>query len=407
MKFTLDKIYLILIFYISPLIDALSGYLILSEILPSGGAGSPSQLFRLTIISLSIFILLKNRKYFYIAMFSIFYIILIESIFFNIHTSIFGYIIGVIYGSKLIYLLLLFLTLYYLYRNNEIDFNSLLKYIQKYVLVMALLLIIPFSLGIGFNTYYEGTFGTKGFFAAGNGLGIFMGVGIMLSVYYWQYTRSKYSLLISIIIIFATVIIGTKTAFIFSLTGLLSIVLYLKSRYISYFILVTVTTLIIFYYQEITDSLEIIFDVIFLRLQNNDSFISFLMSNRDVYFQDAISSICYDGMYILRLVFGFGVYVSFRDPLSTLQGMDTLESDFADIFFMYGLLVLFMYIFILIKINIRFLLKKQFFLGLVFLMLSLHSLLAGHVLFNGMSGLMLPFLILLALTFKQNKKIRM
>ena len=112
MKFTLDKIYFVLIFYISPFIDALSGYLILSEILPEGGAGSPSQLFRLTIISLSIFILLKNRKYFYIAMLSIFYIILIEFIFYNIHTSIFGYIIGLIYGSKLIYLLLLFLTLY-------------------------------------------------------------------------------------------------------------------------------------------------------------------------------------------------------------------------------------------------------------------------------------------------------
>jgi len=400
MKFSLDKTYLILLFYISPFIDALSGYLILSKILPEGGVGSPSQLFRLFLIILSILILLKNKKYFHISMILIVYIIFMEFVFFYIHGNVFGYIIGLVYGSKLIYLLLIYLTLYYLYSVKKISFKSLLTYIQKYVLTMGILLVVPFILGVGFSSYEEGTFGNKGFFAAGNGLGIFMGTGLMLSIYYWKYTRKRYSLFLSLFLVFSTVIIGTKTVFIFSLVALIFMIYYLKNYYLKHAILFILLYIFIFYSQDISDSLKTIFDVVFYRLNNNDSFISFLMSNRDVYFQDAISNISYEGLYALRLFFGLGAYVSFRNPYEQLNSIDILESDFSDIFFMYGLLVLFIYLFIFIIVMSQCFIKKQFFLGLIFFMLFSHSLLAGHVLFNGMSGIMLPFLILLILTFK-------
>lgn len=406
MKFSLAKLYLMLMFYVSPFVDAVSGYMILSKMIPEGGAGSPSQVFRLLVMVLSLIILTKNKKYFATIIVILGYIILLEFVFYNMHLNLSGYIIGLVYGSKILYLVFLFLTLNQLHSMNYIDFDSLLKYLQRYALLTAILLIVPFVFGIGFSSYAEGTFGTKGFFAAGNGLGIFMGVGLFLSIYYWQHTRARLSLVVSMLLVFSTAIIGTKTALIFFSFGLFLIIFYFKSKYVSYFIFILILSILVIYYESIVDLFTTVFDVILYRLNNNDSFISFMMSNRDVYFQDAINSTSFDGVYLIRLIFGFGAFVSFRNPYEKLTGIDTLESDFSDIFFMYGLFPLLIYIFIILYFITQFIVNKQFFLGLIFFMLAVHSLVAGHVLFNGMSGVMVPFLILLNIFYSKKKLIK-
>ena len=404
MRISIYKIYLILIFYIAPFIDAFSGYLILSGIISEGGVGSPSQLFRLFLIFISIYIISKNKRLFYFSLFSIFYCILLEYIVFQLHLSFFGFIVGFVYDSKILYLLLIFLTLYYMNTINYISFIKLLKYLNNYILLMSLFLILPFFLGIGFPTYYEGTFGTKGFFSAGNGLGIFMGAGFLLSIYYWQYTREKYSLLKTLIICFSTIIIGTKTVFIITLIGLIFIIYYLNNKYLSRFVFILVISSVTYFYIEIIDILNIIFDVVFKRLSNNESFISFIMSNRDVYFMEAINNISYEGLYILRILFGMGAYISFRNPYEIINGIDTLESDFADIFFMYGIIGLILY-FIIIFLLIRSLfIKRLFFLCFIFFLFISHSLVAGHILFNGMSGTLFPILAILTISLKNKEQ---
>lgn len=110
MKISLNQSFLILLFYVSPFVDAMSGYLILSGMLSDGGAGSPSQLFRLLLITLSLIILTKSKKYFISLLLLIFYIIVFEFSIFQIHLSPFGYIVSLIYATKLIYLVLVFYT---------------------------------------------------------------------------------------------------------------------------------------------------------------------------------------------------------------------------------------------------------------------------------------------------------
>lgn len=392
LKISLGTTYLMLLFYIAPFIDSLSGALVLNGIIPEGGAGSPSQLFRLFLILISIIIIKKSRKIFFAMLLVIFYIILVEYYFFMVHGSIFGYIIGIVYASKLVYLILIFTSLYILSKFGTLTYMSLLKYFRNSIFITSMLLVIPFFLGIGFNTYAEETFGVKGFFAAGNGLGIYMGIGLLLSIYYWKITREKYSLIISLVILFSTIIIGSKTAFVLSIIGLISLIIMLKNKYVSFFSALIVLFSFYMLYEQITETINMVFDVIVLRFNNSESLLSFIFSNRDVYFMDALSTINFDGFLLLRVLIGFGIYISFRNPFTQHNGMDTLESDFADILFMYGIVFLCLYLYFIFYILYKSIMTKQFFLGIIFFLLMIHSIMAGHILFNGMSGILVPIL---------------
>ncbi len=404
MSISLSKSYLILLFYIAPFVDAISGYLILSGIIPEGGVGSPSQVFRLLLLLLMTIISMREKQFFRIIVFLIAYLVLIEFSFFMFHLSIYGYIIGLIYGNKLVYLTLVFISLSILLKHNQITYISLIMYIRNYIALTAIILLLSFMLGLGFHTYGEGTFGFKGFFAAGNGLGIFLGIGLLISVYYWKLTKDKYSLLLSLLIIFATIIIGSKTALVLSMISLIMIVFSFQNYFLKFLIFTMLFLGVSINITEILSIFQTVFDVITFRFSNSDSVLSWIFSNRDNYFIHAINSVSFDNFLILRLFIGFGPYISFREPFGTYSSIDILESDFTDIFFMYGLIFTSIYI-IFILFNIyKGLTSKKFFLSLIFLLLMGHSFLAGHVLFNGMSGVLVPLLSLLILHIKQGIK---
>lgn len=404
MRISIYKTYLILIFYIAPFIDAFSGYLILSGIISEGGAGSPSQIFRFIVLILMLLISWRDKKIFYFLIGFIVYIIFIEFSFFVVHQNIYGYIIGLVYGNKLVYLVLVFISLYILIKNNQLSFIILLMHLRNYIVITSLIMIISFLSGTGFNTYDEGTFGIKGFFAASNGLGIFMGIGLLLSIYYWKITRENFSLLLVFMILFSTIIIGSKTALLLSIVGFVSIVLFLNNIFLTTFVSVAVLSFIGYYFDEIVTIFYTIFDVIIFRFGNSDSIFSWIFSNRDNYFVDAISSISFDGFLFLRLFVGFGTYISFRNPFESYLSIDVLETDFADILFMYGLFFIVFYMFFILFNLYNGIKNKKYYLSFLFILLMGHSLIAGHVLFNGMSGLLVPLLSIFLLTNKQELK---
>lgn len=107
------------------------------------------------------------------------------------------------------------------------------------------------------------------------------------------------------------------------------------------------------------------------------------------------------GIDSTRWFIGAGSYVSFQDPTAVFQ-YDTLESDVFDIFFMYGLAgvvaycQMFAYGAIMLKKHIYFLLTW----GLLFM----HSLFAGHVIFNGMSITILAFFLAIGVSIRQAGK---
>ena len=70
-----------------------------------------------------------------------------------------------------------------------------------------------------------------------------------------------------------------------------------------------------------------------------------------------------------------------------MKAFDTLERDFYDIFFMYGINMLIIYFIYIFKYSVSGILKKNLFFTIGFLCVAGYSLLAGHTLFNTMSGL--------------------
>ena len=126
---------------------------------------------------------------------------------------------------------------------------------------------------------------------------------------------------------------------IFSIIGLFFIIFFLKSRLLSSLIISLSVTFIVKFSEILFSTLSLIFDVVYLRFQNSPSVLSFLMSSRDVFAIDALNSISFQGIYVLRLIIGFGVFISFRNPNGTFTMYDTLESDFFDVLFMYGIVL--------------------------------------------------------------------
>lgn len=395
MKVNLNKIFILLLFYIAPLVDSLTGYLVLSNFMSEGAGGSPSQIFRLFILVIMAFILTGNRRYFYGAAIFISYIALVELYFSLFHQGVYGTVIGLIYGSKMGYLLMVFFTLSLLIKTNSLSPLILLKHLRNYVAITAVSLIISFLTGVGFNTYGEGTFGVKGFFPAGNGLGVFMGVGTLLSIYYWRLSKERFSLCFSLVILFGTLIIGSKTALLLGLIGVLSIIALSGNVIFTVLSMVSAFMILGFYYDELISLFSVVYDVILFRFENSDSIFSWIFSNRDIYFLDAMRVVSFDGIFIARFIIGFGAYISFRNPYDYHSSIDVLESDIADLFFMYGIIAALIYISFIVIGLYKGLVANNYFLSFCFFLLMGHSFIAGHVIFNGMSGVLVPILFLL------------
>ena len=142
---------------------------------------------------------------------------------------------------------------------------------------------------------------------------------------------------------------------------------------------------------------SIIFDVITLRYHNSNSLWEYLFGIRLSYISNAFETYYFRGVDALTLLFGSGSYVSFQNPASASQ-YDTLESDIFDILFMYGLVGVFVYI--LMFVFGFFLFKKQTYFFVTWGCIFLHSLLAGHVILNGMSLTIIAFLLAIGVSIR-------
>ncbi|MDX2346617.1 MAG: O-antigen ligase family protein, partial [Legionella sp.] len=144
------------------------------------------------------------------------------------------------------------------------------------------------------------------------------------------------------------------------------------------------------------DLFSLFFDVIIIRFENSESIYSFLASSRDVFVVNALSNFHIEGLYFLRLFFGFGVYMSFRTVSDDISLYDTLENDFFDIFFSYGFIGICVFISFYLFHAFRAISSKKFEALLIFSTLFLISALIGHVLFDAMA--VIPFVLSAALT---------
>jgi hypothetical protein len=392
MTFNLRNLFIALFFFAAPFVDALTGKLIFSGIIAEGSLFSPSQLFRFVLTTLA-FYFLKSKELF-IVLVVICYFLFIELISLTFHQNVNGFLIGLVYSYKIVFILLAFLVLRPIFFNQSR--YSLLKYFVLSAFLYAILLILSIFLGIDEATYGKGAFGSKGFFASGNGLSLFLGVSSVLSFYFYKKEKTHASLFYYLILLIGTVLVGTKASIFFLAINILLI--WFSSQKSFYILGVSIFLFLSFYLNKIVDLFSTAFDVIVFRYNNSLSVIEFLASNRDNYIKDAFETFSGSNFLPLRIIFGSGVFLSFRDYDKLTSSYDTLECDFFDIFFSYGILGLIVYLTIIFW-GIYFSIKnRKYILFIAWTALCFYSLIAGHMLFNSMANIGFVILIILIST---------
>ncbi|HHQ4776992.1 TPA: hypothetical protein ACSP0C_000698 [Aeromonas veronii] len=364
--------------------------MVIGKVIPENGLASPSQIGRfIAILGLLIICFYKNLNVTWVYAFICLSIIEIHAAF--LHSSEIGFVFGLINISKLVYLSMLYLVIKDFFDKDHQSAVFFIGRIIKWnLLIISFSLIISTVTGIGNSTYGYG-FGTKGFFASGNGLGVYFGVMTLISIYLksvnlYADITNKTLFFISL----SVALIGSKAALIFSIICILHVIWFSSYRI---FGVVVILMFFIFGSYYLLEIFNLIFDVVSKRYANSSGIIEFLGSGRYDYVINAFDELLSQPDAALRILFGGGAFLSFQSP-SLFTGYDTIEADLFDVLFMYGIFcaifLLCMYIYILIKLN------KNWVLFLAAILCVFHSLLAGHVIFNGMSSLCVVILLVFA-----------
>lgn len=364
---------------ISPFADLLTGVFIFKLGMPESFLGSPSQLIRIIFIFL-VLPLLDSKKL--KILFGIFcYLWTIETISFLYTQELTVFFSGINYFMKILYLILFYEIIKMIYeRGDEVVLKTINMFLNSSCLY-SLGIIIPTMLGIGVSSYgFEDTFGQKGLYASGNALNIYLGTA--LSIALLKINKTRMDLLKILVLMASIVLLGTKTAFLFFL---FSILLYIRTKpnYVRFLIVFSLIAVIYVYGDIIMNILSGVYDVIIYRFNIRTDFITFITSGRNNYIIDAFEEFFKSSIWPIRFIFGGGAFLSFRSSYYPGMAYDTLEMDLFDIFFMYGLIGAVAYL-LLFYVILKKSYKKSFILFVLFGLFIFHSLLAGHVVFDGL-----------------------
>lgn len=395
------------IFYyllLSPLFDAITGLLIGHNLIEAGFIGAPTQVWRLFALFYFLFNLNYKKKSSLKIIVYMFFIFFVEFFAFYLYTQdIKAFFFGLNYGFKPIFLFTIFA-----YTDQKINSGELKIYdiIQCFILsttIYASVVIFSFVTHTGLPSYVNGGFGTKGYFPSNNALSMLLGIGSLFALWTKNKKTNKYNTLFLLINIVGCMLIGAKTSLIFSFIVL--VVYFFRSSFkIKIISFITIIFLLSIFYVQIQTLFNGIFAVVLFHAEHSQSenkFIEFIASSRDLFIKDALSHFDITKILITRFIWGAGVIVSFKNPFNLSYNyiykndyFNTLESDPADTFFYYGLIGLIIYILYFLtgiwkSINLN---NRKYLIP--FIIAYFFSFFAGHVVFDGMAGLVLPILYL-------------
>lgn len=392
-----EYIYFLILFCLC-LIDMINGFLVTNGYIATGGLSSPSQLGRFVVTIVLIYFCWKTNRslgWFYLTYFLLL-CELFNGLIFDLNFSQLA--LGVVNTYKVCYLALCFYVLSHKISSMDrlLNFTVLFKW---HLYLIGFSLVFALITGLGTQTYTGGGLGTKGFFSSGNGIGLYMGLSTLLLAYLNDFFNKKLIGNLGLFfLVFSGVLIGTKTSIILSVISMAFI--FRSNVLLKYVLLPLLFIVFISCFSYIADAFSQLFSVIVFRFHRSPNFIYFLGSGRIDYVVNAFDILMSQDNAWIRLPFGSGSFVSFQIPSSGVE-FDTLETDFFDVLFMYGVWGALIYISVFI-----YMFKYSFFdkkLFVVVLLLFLHSFFAGHVVFNGMTGILIPLLLVLAKFLHSNR----
>ena len=383
--------------------DFLTGFLLISGFFKSGSVGSPSQLGRLILAALSLYVLRRSPRFFTICIMGATYVIALELVsFFLLHHNPKGFFSAIISGYKPLLFLFVVLTYFFFKHKKQINAWMLLSYGRLSALIYGFNVIICAVLEIGAKTYGSGTFGTKGFVPSNNGLSMVLGVYTLVSLFMYLKTRKSKDFVYFSLICLSCLLVGAKTSLIFPFVAFL--VLFIKMNlWYKLYLIAFVGVWIFSYFEVIVTIFRAIFDVVIYRFENNASFWTFIASSRDKFVIEAFNQYDLSGWWVLRILFGLGAFVSFRNPNSINQ-MEMLETDLFDVFFRYGLVLILICAIVVFWAALSNLYQKRYLLFLTWCLAIIFSSVAGHVVFNGMSTTVIQVLFVVSVWQKEENE---
>ncbi len=383
------------LFLILPLFDMLSGFMIGQGYLDAGAFASPSQIGRFIGIVLLFASTAKQRYSSYIVMGFVF-LGLFELFGYFRHSNMPAIIVGYTNIIRFAYMYLAFVAFAHYFVKDR---QSVIRFLKYNVVFVCLSVIFASFTGLANSTYGWGS-GTKGFFASGNGLGIYIGVATLILVAMKRYrVYTDINLLVFGLSSFTLVLLGTKTSF------LMFVLVVFGGFWSGRFKLVVIPVVLLGaleFFDRISEELITRFDIVILRYKSSSSLIDYVLSGRNGYVERAWADFVAQNPDVLRWLFGGGAFLSYQNP-QLVRSFDTLESDVFDVFFMYGLLGLTIYLAGLI-FSVRAFWRSPWMLLPVALLWG-HSFFAGHVVFNGLGATLLVFFLAMKVSLDRREKV--
>lgn len=302
--------------------------------------------------------------------------------------------------------------------ENYLTKNKILNILSTYSIMYIILILLPFLFNIGYSTYdIQGSgflaaaegIGNKGYFVEINslvalllGFLVFNGEIFIEKIILGHIKRALFNLIYMFGIFLTLLISSTKTGIIF---GLFYIIVWLFKIQIHKKInkkLKGVAMILLSIGMLIGYSLfsEILINQFLDLLQRGKYFfqlfdhniLQFITSSRSAFLKDTLVGWLHSPNILFLHLFGAGYYVNVSNPIDPYRRIVT-EMDGFDFYFSYGLIGIFIYssYFYTALKNIRCVRTKS--IKYMVFVIFLYGLVAGHVIFNSMTGTILSILM--------------
>lgn len=388
--------FLFLNVFLLPVFDNISGAMFKLGIIGDGSLASPSQIGR--FISLIVLVLLidkngtRNVKLLSVSL--VMCLLLVEMFMSLFHADLMAFIFGVVYSFKVIFCFATAFLLSSAAMNNFITNRQLELWIIRYGYCVSFLVLCSYLSGFHIANYSQGI-ATRGLFISGNGLGVVLGIACLLRIHVLTHLKIL-SLLSVLFLLVSTALIGTKASLIFCIISIFFLFKKLICRAPLFTILVVVV-FCIYLIIPLIDVLTLVFQNIIYKFDKIDDKWLLLASSRDQFVFDAFRLVDFSGFRALRFVFGAGGFFAYSDFSADGHSLRKfLENDLFELFFSYGIISVLLYFFIFFYGVARAVIGKNYFYLFLLVLVFLHSITVGHVVFNGTSAMMLSFVVGLA-----------
>lgn len=333
--------------YGAPIIDNFLG----AQMRSTGEDGALGKIYRVIYIAVLLFGLLTNKipkKIFSRLVFFLLWIFCLPLIYTISDSNASGLFADYAQLMKLAYPIILYTVLSLFIKNGKIKRKQIENVIIYYILFYPLSLIVPYILGIGYQSYAIYDAGYSGFYGAGNELSIVLVCMYILSLDKFLNGKKRVYLGATCLNAFSAILTGSKTGMIVLVVATVMLAVYKKkAKEIVESTLVLVACVgiaLIFFGGTVGEILQSNLQMIENKSeQMNTSWLTFVLSARNLKIIPNIEAAILDSPDGFKnFVLGRGYYRQVTLSGSTIYSAASglIEMDWFDVFFQHGVVVL-------------------------------------------------------------------